>query len=267
MTGGLCPRLLNYTTACSGHKPDPIYPKMKSKTFVALITVFALLILTTSASTQKLSPDEILKKAGENGKDLLAALRHYTYYAELTLETINQADIITGKYYRFSAVSYDKEGKRQEKLFEQKSSLPEDAYIGSNSANNLVRVYHFMVTPETLAQYEFNYIGREQVDELNTYVFDVKPKIQLPDPRKSSDRYLKGRVWIDDRDLQVVKVAGNAVPEQNDHRTPHFETYFQNYDQYWFPSYTSADDQVRVNSRLARVIVKARFTGYKKTSQ
>lgn len=246
---------------------------MRSKISVASITLLALLILTNSlihagsVSTQKPSPDEILKKAGENGRELLSALRGYTYYAELTLETINQADVITGKYYRFSAISYDKEGKRQERLFEQKSTLPEDAYIGSNSANNLVRVYHFLITPETIGQYEFSYVGREQIDELNTYVFDVKPRVQLPDPRRSSERYLKGRVWIDDRDLQVVKVAGNAVPEHNEHRTPRFETYFQNYDQYWFPAYTSADDEVRVNNRMARVIVKARFTGYKKTGQ
>lgn len=241
------------------------------KILVISITLIALLIPAGSlaranAVNQKLSPDEILKKTAENGNELLVALRNYTYYAELTLETVSQADTITGKYYRFAQISYDAEGKRQEQVFEQKSNLPEDAYIGSNSAYNLTRVYHFLITPETLNEYDLNYIGRERIDELNTYVFDVKPRVKLPDPRKSQDRYLKGRVWIDDRDLQVVKVAGNAVPEQNNHRTPRFETYFQNYDRYWFPSYTYADDEVRVNKRYARVIVKARFLGYKKAT-
>ncbi|HLG14509.1 MAG TPA: outer membrane lipoprotein-sorting protein [Blastocatellia bacterium] len=218
-----------------------------------------------SQATQKREPAEVLKKATEIGTQVAAALRGYTYYAELTIETVSAADVITGKYYRFSQVSYDADGKRQEKVFEDKSTLPTNVFITTNAANNLTRVYHFVVTPETLNQYEFNYVGQERVDELDTYVFDVKPKVRMPDPAKSTDRYLKGRVWIDDQDFQVVKVAGQALPEQYEHRTPRFETYYQNYGKYWFPADARADDQIRVGNRYTRVIVTVRFTSYKKT--
>lgn len=149
-------------------------------------------------------------------------------------------------------------------MLENSSTLPAEVYIGTNAANNLTRVYQFIVTPETLNLYELSFVGRERIDELNTYVFDVKPRVKLPDPDKSAERYLKGRVWIDDQDMCVVKVAGEALPEQNAHRTPKFETYFQNHDKYWFPAYTSADDDVRVGRRFTRVVVKVRFTSYKK---
>ena len=62
----------------------------------------------------------------------------------------------------------------------------------------------------------------------------------------------------------MVKVAGEALPEQTGHRTPKFETYFQNYDRYWFPAYTSADDSIRVGRYATRVTVNVRFTGYKR---
>lgn len=217
-----------------------------------------------SAPQEKSSPEDVLSQAAQKGKQLTEALHGYTYYAELTLQTVSQADVITGKYFRFSQLSYDSNGNRQEKVFETTSTLPKEAHIGTNAAYNLIRVYQFIITPETLNQYEFSYVGREKIDELNTYVFDVKPKLKMPDAEKSSDRFLKGRVWIDDQDLQVVKVAGQALPEQSAHRTPKFETYFQNYDQYWFPAYTTADDELRVGNRLSRVIVKVRFTSYKK---
>jgi hypothetical protein len=228
-----------------------------------LSLIFALALPASGSQSSK--PEEILRTVADNGRKIYEALRGYSYYAELTLQTVSQADTITGEYYRFSQVSYDRDGNRQERVFEEKNKLPEYAYIGTNSANNLTRVYRFIITPETLTQYEFNYIGREKVDELNTFVFDVSPRVKLPDPAKSSERYLKGRVWIDDQDLQVVKVVGNAVPEQGDHRTPKFETYFQNHDEYWFPAFTSADDEVRVGRRVTRVMVKVRFTGYKKS--
>jgi hypothetical protein len=219
---------------------------------------------TALAAQDKNNPAELLAAAAQKGKQLIEALHGYSYYAELTLQTVSQADVILGKYFRFSQLSYDREGNRQEKVFENTSTLPKEAHIGTNAAYNLIRVYQFIITPETLDQYEFTFVGREKIDELNTYVFDVKPKVKMPDPEKSPERYLKGRVWIDDQDLQVVKVAGQALPEQTAHRTPKFETYFQNYDEFWFPAYTSADDEIRVGNRLSRVIVKVRFTGYKK---
>jgi hypothetical protein len=236
-------------------------------------TIVASLIIAAAAwsppaspAFQKPSPSDVLSTAAERGKALLAALRSYTYYAELTIQTVSQSDTITGKYYRFSQVSFDRDGNRQEKVLENTSTLPSDVHIGSNTANNLTRVYTFIVTPETLSQYELNYVGRERIDELDTLVFDVKPRIKLPDPDKSDDRYLKGRVWIDEQDLCVVKVAGQALPEQSSHRTPKFETYFQNHDKYWFPAYTSADDSVKVGRYYTRVVVNVRFTGYKKVS-
>lgn len=219
---------------------------------------------TALAAQDKSNPADLLAAAAQKGKQLADALHGYSYYAELTLQTVSPADVITGKYFRFSQLSYDREGNRQEKVFETTSTLPKEAHIGTNAAYNLIRVYQFIITPEMLNLYEFNFVGREKIDELSTYVFDVKPKVKMPDPEKSPERYLKGRVWVDDQDLQVVKVAGQALPEQTAHRTPKFETYFQNYDEYWFPAYTSADDEIRVGNRLSRVIVKVRFTSYKK---
>lgn len=239
---------------------------------IKLIAVGQALALTLNVlaspaqEPNKPAPNEILTAAAERGSQLQNALRDYTYYAELTIETISQSDTITGKFYRFSQIWFDPNGKRQEKILENTSTLPRDIYIGTNAANNLTRVYQFILTPETLNQYELNYVGRERVDELNTYVFDVKPKVKMPDPDKSDERFLRGRVWIDDQDLCVVKIAGEALPEQSAHRTPKFETYFQNYDKYWFPAYTSADDSIRVGRYHTRVIVNVRYTSYKKAS-
>lgn len=235
-------------------------------TGMILSAAIAVVPPARAQAPQPASPAEILSQASERGKQLMAALRDYTYYAELTIQTVSQSDTITGKFYRFSQVSFDRDGNRQEKILENTSTLPKDVYIGTNAANNMTRVYQFTVTPETLAQYEMSYVGRERLDELNTFVFDVKPRVKMPDPEKSPDRYLRGRVWIDDRDLCVVKVAGEALPEQYAHRTPKFETYFQNYDKYWFPAYTSADDSIRVGRYFTRVVVNVRFTSYKKVS-
>jgi hypothetical protein len=213
---------------------------------------------------QSKAPNEILVAAARNGQAGIDALKGYTYYAELTLQTVSPADTVTGEYYHFSQVAFEPDGSRRDTVFENRSSLPRDVFVGTNALNNMTRVYQFNLTPAVLEQYDLAYVGREKIDELNTFVFDVKPRIKMPDPEKSRERYLKGRIWIDEQDLQVVKVSGEALPEQSSHRTPRFETYFQNYDEFWFPAFTTADDQVRAGRRVTRVIVKAQFTGYKR---
>jgi len=236
-------------------------------------TIIAYLIITAASSAtpapralQKPSPPELLSAAAERGKEVSSALRGYTYYAELTIETISQSDTITGKYYRFSQISFDREGQRQEKVLESTSTLPKDINIGARTADSMARTYQFELNSETLGQYGLNYVGRERIDELDTLVFDVTPKGKLPDPDKTDARYLKGQIWIDEQDLCVVKIAGEMLPAPNARRIPKFETYFQNHDKYWFPAYTSADDSVRVGRYFTHVKVNQRFTGYKKVS-
>ena len=223
-----------------------------------------------SQALQKESPSEILSAAAERGDRLQTELRDYTYTAELTIQTVSQADIITGKYYRISQISFDRDGTRRERVLENSSTLPKGIYIGTETAENLTRIYHFQITSETLKNYEVSYVGRERIDELNTYVFDVKPRLKMgnlnrPDRSdKNVERYLKGRVWIDDEDHCVVKVAGEPVPEQSGHQAPRFETYFQNYGRSWFPAYTSGLDFIRVEGYFNRVVVNVRYTAYKK---
>jgi hypothetical protein len=241
----------------------------------AALLMIAIALSTTAMSggtggaqaTAKPTPAEILAASAEKGKSLLAALREYTYYTDLTIQTVSQADTITGKFYRFSQISFDRDGKRQERILETTSTLPEEVHIGTNAANNLTQVYQFIVTPETMTDYEFSYVGRERLDELNTYVFDVQPKVKLPDPDKSNERYLQGRVWIDDQDMCVVKVAGHALPEQSAHRTPKFETFFQNVERFWFPAFVEADDSVRMGKYSTRVVVKVHFTSYRRATK
>ncbi|HXU37904.1 MAG TPA: hypothetical protein VN937_16190 [Blastocatellia bacterium] len=241
---------------------------------IAATVIIAVIFSGTPASRalppaaqaiQKESPPEILSAAAERGDRLQTELRNYTYFAELTIQTVSQADIITGKYYRFSQISYDRDGTRRERVQENSSTLPKGIYIGTETAENLTRIYHFIITSETLKQYEVDYVGRERIDDLNTYVFDVKPRFKLPDKSdKNRERFLKGRVWIDDEDHCVVKVAGEPVPEEKGHQAPNFETYFQNYGSAWFPAYTSGVDFIRVEGYFYRVVINLRYTGYKK---
>jgi hypothetical protein len=102
----------------------------------------------------------------------------------------------------------------------------------------------FILTTDQISNYSLKYYGQEKLDELNTYIFRVKPK-QLS--RKY--RFFDGVVWVDDQDFAIVKSYGQFVSEiaGNGTKFPFtmFETYRENFqNKYWLPTYTRSDDVV-----------------------
>ncbi len=73
-----------------------------ARTIVASLTIAAAVPpLSAYRALQKPSSAEMLSAAADRGIELLAVLRDYSYYAELTIQTVSQSDTITGKYYHW----------------------------------------------------------------------------------------------------------------------------------------------------------------------
>jgi hypothetical protein len=99
----------------------------------------------------------------------------------------------------------------------------------------------FILTTPELPQYDITYLGKQKVDDLQTYVFDVKPKVI-----EKNKRYFQGKIWVDQQDLQIVLVNGKNVPDDtrsgHEDLSPPFTTYYEQVDgKYWFPTYTKAE--------------------------
>ncbi len=65
----------------------------------------------------------------------------------------------------------------------------------------------FVLTDSELPEYQIVYAGQQQEDELHCYVFDIAPKEIV-----GKKRYFQGRIWVDDRDFQIVKTYGKTGP-------------------------------------------------------
>ena len=218
----------------------------------------------TRSSQNALPPviEEVIRRFAEAEAQNKIARNNYTFTQDFDLLTFGGADSVTGRFHRVSDIVFDDRGARIEKItFFPPSTLTELLPPSKEDMQDLAGVQPFALTTEDLPKYQIEYIGKEKLDELNTYVFDVKPKAI-----QKGERYLDGRIWVDDQDLQIVKVKGQAVPEVADQKFPHFETYRENIDgRFWFPTYTYADDVLefkKAPSVHLRIVV--RYTNYKK---
>ena len=250
--------------------------------FIGLLSLFSSFVLAQGsqakqpATTSSLSPEEIIRRFTTKESELFEAWKEYAYQQETKLQVIGPANTISGEFYQLSEFILSDAGKRIERILRAPQPTLEQAGLTmtAEDRNAFINLQPFALTAEELPNYKVAYVGKEKIDDLNTYVFDVTPKAildsremkQMKD-KKIEGKYFQGRIWVDDVDLQIVKTAGKVVPEFKQ-RFLKFETYRENIDgRYWFPTYTYGDDHLNFEdgpSVHARNVV--RYKNYRRFS-
>src|SRR5579884_2516450 len=242
---------------------------MRSSSSVALTLLLsgaALLAgdLAAPAATD-LSEDrinEIIQQFAATEAEFAKARENYTYRQTSRVLSLNDTGAATGKWEMVSDIVFTPDGKRTERVVYSPVSTLQEFYLSPEDMQDLRDVQPFVLTTAELPKYWIRYLGHQQVDEIGCYVFAVKPKKMEP-----GQRYFEGEVWVDDRDLQIVKTYGRGVgllKKGADHQYPKFETYREQIDgKYWFPTYTIANDTLQFREGPQRIKMTVRYEDYK----
>jgi hypothetical protein len=169
------------------------------------------------------------------------AMANYTYERSVKVETIDDDGKVDGQYFEVTDISFDPQGKRFEHVVEAPANTLERVTMSPADFKDIEERLPFVLTKEDVGQYNLTYVGRQKVDEVDTYVFDVRPKTI-----EKNKRYFQGRIWVDQHDFQIVVTNGKNVPDDvrkgHEDLSPPFTTYRQQVDgKYWFPVYTKGD--------------------------
>ena len=166
------------------------------------------------------------------------------YYTYDFTQTVRIEELSTpGGKFTVTGEEYTRpDGQRMWRVVKQAESTLKAAHYSLEDVRTMMAVPLFFLTSDQIANYDFLYAGQQKLDELNTYVFQVKPK-QL----SRSQRLFQGVIFVDDHDLAIVETYGKFITELADEGTKFpftlFETYRENFqDKYWLPTYTSSDD-------------------------
>lgn len=207
--------------------------------------------------------DRIIKAFTTKEAEFRDALTNYVFNRSATVQTVGMGGQITGTYRRDSFMTFLEDGRRFEKITYFPSPTLTEITVTPEDLDDLGGINPFAINPTKLSYYNINYVGKQKIDELNLYVFDVSPKV-MPDP-KSNLRLFSGRIWVDDADLQIVKSKGKAVPETKKSKYPVVETWRDNIDgKYWFPVYSSSDDELVFDSgQVVKLKMRVKYTDYK----
>jgi len=208
--------------------------------------------------------EEIIKGFAQKEAEFKIERGNYTYSQTFSIQTIDEDNRPDGEYRMSSDIIFTPEGKRYEKITFAPPDTLRRISLSQQDLDDVRNVQPFVLTTDELPKYTVNYVGRQQVDELSCYVFDVGPKTI-----EKNQRYFKGRVWVDEKDLQIVMTDGKAVPDiitkNNENVFPRFRTYRENIQEgYWFPVYTRADDYLHFRSGDVHIRMTVRYSNYKR---
>ena len=208
-----------------------------------------------------ITPEEIIKKFADKETEFKQAREQYTYRQDVTVATPED----DGQYREVFDVVFDDKGKRLENVvFAPQNSL-QKIQMSPEDLDDIRHRLPFVLTSQEIPEYDILYVGQQQEDELHCYVFDIAPKQIV-----GKKRYFQGRIWVDDRDFQIVKTYGKTVPDirkkkGQENLFPKFTTWRQQIDgKYWFPVYTKADDTLHFSTNDVRILEKVKYENYQR---
>jgi hypothetical protein len=209
-----------------------------SFTPMALDSGFGRMDITAPATP----PEQIIKEFAAKESEFQQALNHYTYRRIARVQTIDDdTNKVDGEWYEVDDVVFDLTGARTEKVVYAPGNSLQRVIMSPSDLQDIQHGYSFVLTTEAISQYDVKFLGRQKVDEIDCYVFDVSPKII-----EKKTRYFLGRIWVDSTDLQIVVTNGRMVPDDTRKNSedlhPPFMTWRAQVDgHYWFPVYTKGE--------------------------
>jgi hypothetical protein len=247
-----------------GTAAPPSEPQPKPAT-PAPVQVVAPNSAPSAASTEppSIPIDQIIQRFAAREAEFKTERDNFTYTQTFIIQTLDGGRV-DGEYRMTSEIVFTPEGKRYERVVNAPTPTLERISLSQQDLDDLEHVQPFVLTTHELPKYNVKYVDHEPLDELNTYVFEVGPKTL-----EKNQRYFQGRVWVDDKDFEIVKTDGKAVPDikkkGQENVFPRFETFRENVEgNYWFPTYTRSNDILHFSTGDVPIRMTVRYENYKR---
>jgi hypothetical protein len=209
------------------------------------------------------SVEELIQRFTQKEDELIRVRNASAYRISLRLQEFDEEGKPAGEFQSETDIFVGANGRQYQKRLQSSPSTIKRLQLPDEELADFIRLPPFMLPSTQLANYELTYAGKQPVDELTAYVFRIRPR------RLERNRpYFEGVIYVDDRDLAIVKSYGRMVAEvaETSEQQPFkfFEVYRENVDgKYWLPSFMRAEEVLRTKAGDAKLRLTLRYLDYK----
>jgi hypothetical protein len=205
----------------------------------------------------------IIQSFARKENEFKQALEQYRYTRDVIVTASCQYGQ-SGVYHLTVDVGFDRKGNRVENATPVNSTA-RCIEITKEDLDAFRSQSLFVLTTDEIQNYQINYAGEQQEGELRFYVFDVSPVAV-----QAGTEYFDGRVWVETRDLVIVKTHGRIAPMRDKKRKakenliPAVMTWRGQIDgRYWFPIQSRTEDILHFSSGDVKIDESIKLTDYK----
>ncbi len=264
-----------------GHKREPAKASMRARWVLVLAVMVGMISAPAIGQSdcgegngalnndppKDMSVQDLIQKFTAQENKVKEAREQYTYTQDVLVQTLGEKGP-DGQFHEVTTVSYDSKGRRLENVTYAEQSTLRGVNLSKDDMDDIREFMPWIMGKDELPQYSVTYAGQQHVDDLDTYVFHVVPKKE-----EKNKRYFEGKIWVDNHDLEIVKLCGKSVPElihvkRGEHQDirPTFVTYRQPVGGHWFPAFVKVDDTLYFKTGAVHVKEIVKFTNYKKAT-
>ncbi|MDR3736205.1 MAG: hypothetical protein P4L10_11790 [Acidobacteriaceae bacterium] len=188
-----------------------------------------------------MTAEQVIAKFAARESEFDDARRDYGFRQNVRVQTLDDDKKVDGEYQETTDISFTRDGKRVETVVFAPANSLTKITMSQQDFSDIEHRLPFVLTTADLPDYNITYLGRQKVDEVDTYVFQAGPKVM-----EKGRRYFQGKVWVDQQDSQIVLIDGRSVPDDvrkgHEDLSPPYTTYYEQVDgDYWFPTYTKGE--------------------------
>ncbi len=209
-------------------------------------------------------PPDLARRIAHRESETQAARNEYTYRQTVLFAELDDRGAQTGEYREERDVTFSPDHARTETVIGKPLLTLKRLKLTDEDFQDIRGIQPFVMTEDQLWNYETKFRGDEDMDGVDCWVLQVRPRQIL-----QGQRLFDGMLWADKRDFSIVRLEGQAVPQMLNRKSenlfPRFTTVRQVVDgSHRFPVATYADDTLPFSTGLLRVRMTIRYTQYKR---
>ena len=190
------------------------------------------------------------------------SMNQHMFKRDVVLQTIDPSGQVNGSYIRRSEFIFDDRGNRIERVLYHPAPSLQKMKITKEDIQDLAGAQLLGIDVTEQSKYRLAFVGAEMLGNRSVFAIDITPHVK-PNPHKMRERFFVGRIWIDAKTFQIVKVQGKVEP-QGKQRFPTFQTWRETpQSDLLFPTRTHADDILRFPQFDVHYRVQVKYYDYK----
>jgi hypothetical protein len=225
-----------------------------------------ILALGCAAATGRAQepPPNVARRIAHEESETQAARDNYTYRQSVVFAELNEHGAQTGEYREERDVVFSPDRERTEQIIGKPLLTLKRLKLTDEDFQDIRGIQPFVMTEDQLWNYETKFRGDENIDGVDCWVLQVRPRQIL-----QGQRLFDGMLWADKKDFSIVRLEGQAVPQmlsrKSENLFPRFTTLREPIDgRHRFPVATYADDTLPFSTGLQRVRMTIRYSQYKR---